>query len=210
LADLTDELACEVCSFLGGLHFLFGSSSYDLDESYAPFSRDYSNSSDEVVLFPGSFSPWHSGHEACLKGHSKAHSVIIPDYNPWKEVRENSIWSELKSLWVLALENKDVSIFSGFLAKKLKNPTVSWLPSVKVSKKWLLMGDDSFLSFNQWKDVDILIASLTGILVCPRLGNQADLQSQRDFIQSKSDIEIEFLAPHDFQELSSTQIRNQK
>lgn len=189
---------------------MFGSSSYDLDESYDPFTRNSLNSVEEIVLFPGSFSPWHSGHEACLKGHSKAHSVIIPDYNPWKEMRENSVWSELKSLWTLALENKNVSIFSGFLAKRKKNSTVSWLPSLQIKKKWLLMGDDSFLSFNQWKDVDILIDSLTGILVCPRLGNQVDLKAQRDFIQSKSDIEIEFLPPHDFQELSSTQIRNQK
>lgn len=207
---LAEEQAQKVCSFLGGLHPLFGDQDHELDELYSPFYGQGNNFSEEAVLFPGSFSPWHEGHEACISGQEQGPVVIIPDFNPWKEVRQDSTWNELRTLWLFAGKRKRVSLFSGFLGKGEKNPTASWLPDLVVKKKWLLMGDDSFLSLNQWKDVDVLVDSLEGILVCPRQGLEAALSQQAKQLSTGRTIDIRFLPPHPFQDISSTQLRNSK
>ncbi len=205
--ELNDSRAREVCSFLGELHPVFAEEVLELDELYKPFCPALSEFSKGVILFPGSFSPWHKGHEACALAQRQTPVVIIPDFNPWKKLREDSIWSELKSLWNFSRGNSGVSVFPGFLAMNEKNPTVSWLPKLSIDEKWLLMGDDSFLSLDKWKDSQLLITSLKGVLVCPRLGDQDALNRQAVQLKEHSELEVRFLPPHDFQQLSSTKIR---
>jgi nicotinic acid mononucleotide adenylyltransferase len=207
--EVDEKTALEVCQFLGLLHPLFSDAQnvLELDEVYKPFLNFDFTSSPNVVLFPGSFSPWHRGHEACVLGQNKGAVVVIPDFNPWKKVRDNSTWKELQSLWRFALEASEVSLFVGFLAKKEGNPTVSWLPKLGIKEKWLLMGDDSFLSLHKWKDSQLLLHSLAGLLVCPRMGRKDELKKQADFLRGSCSIKIEFLEPHPFQNLSSTDLR---
>ena len=156
----------------------------------------------EVTLFPGSFNPWHQGHEACLELASHyPNIVIIPDFNPQKEIHDEKI--SIKSSY---------PIFEDFYHAKKINPTSSWLPNIKNLSPHLtinlIMGLDSFHHFFSWIEPELVLQNVDRILVVQRdcAEDQIDSISQK-MKQTNPNLEILFLGNHDFQHLSSTKLR---
>ncbi len=165
--------------------------------------------SDEIIFYPGTFNPWHKGHMACLNlCPRKSKIVVVPDNNPWKVVGGDSCkWEKYRNI-CLMLKNSPCSIYPGFLGLQKKNPTINWFPKVRVKKKTLLMGDDSFMSLINWKESRKLISSIEKIYVVPRLANKEELKLvTKRLLAINPKLKIKFLAPHKFQKISSTKIR---
>jgi len=215
--ELPLKLGLTLCEKLSHYHPLFKSEELSLldNDEVVPsiFGGETFKNLEEVLFFPGSFSPWHKGHSTCLKNAPDMPTVVIPDHNPWKEIRDTSPWQEVQAIWrdVLSMEKKSpVSLYLGFLSQQKKNPTVTWLPQVPVEKKWLLMGEDSFLNIHQWQNIEVLLNSLSGLVVCPRGQKQEEISRQREFIQrrlSGHSLDIKFLPPHPYEHLSSSTLR---
>lgn len=176
---------------------------------------------EKVILYPGSFSPWHKGHLACLKALPKLSNeqhqvVVIPDYNPWKELRETNLKDEVLTIWdSLSLlrgrrEDIQLGLYLGFLANRKKNPTVEWISKVRAKEKWLLMGEDSFLKVHEWYKAKELLTLLKGIYVVPRGENRELVQAQKEHLFQNFDpaLIVEFLEHHPYEEYSSTYLRN--
>lgn len=179
-------------------------------------------SGDRVIFYPGSFSPWHKGHRACLSGlktppSGKAWDVVIaPDYNPWKDMRETNLQQEVLTLWEelesISVERADLNfhLYLGFLAEKKKNPTNEWMRKVSANHRWMLMGEDSFLDLDQWIEVEKLLSALEGIFVVPREAPADRVLEQREKILTLKKLEIEFLDHHKYEHFSSTFLREKK
>lgn len=179
-------------------HFLGGES----DKSVPWLLKE--DISGEVVFYPGTFNPWHMGHRACLDLCPIQNIIVVPDFNPWKEGEERQRpWEHLKDLLYRLSETK-YSIYPGFLAKEEGNPTVDWFPNVSIEKKSLLIGDDSFLSFHKWKDVEELVPHIATLYVAPRGGDSKEIESQ---IQRFPNLKVVLLDHHEFEDVSSTDLR---
>jgi nicotinate-nucleotide adenylyltransferase len=167
----------------------------------------------ETIFFPGSFNPWHAGHRACLDLAPKESSIIVvPDFNPWKDredVQTGCGWEKYMTL-ALGLKDTPYSVFPGFLGLEKSNPTVDWLPFTRIEKKVLLVGDDSFLSLEKWKETDKLISFLSKIYVVPRESDTKQIESTRKkLLEQRPNLEIVILPNHPHQDVSSTKIRNE-
>ncbi len=159
---------------------------------------------DEVIFYPGTFNPWHLGHRACLDLCPGKVIVIVPDFNPWKEGESRQRpWELVKDL-LYRLRETDYSIYPGFLGKDSGNPTVDWLPQVKVKRKSLLLGDDSFLNLHKWKDATELVKHIATLYVAPRGANSSELEKQ---VHKFPNLNIVFLDHHDYEDVSSTGLR---
>jgi len=166
----------------------------------------------ETIFFPGSFNPWHEGHRACLDvAPTESNIVVVPDFNPWKDREDIQIgcgWEKYINL-ALALKDTTHSVFPGFLGLEKSNPTVDWLPFTNVEKKNLLVGEDSFLSLEKWKDTKKLISFLAKLYVVPREGDEKLVEeTKKKLLEQRPNMEIEILPTHPHQEVSSTKIRD--
>lgn len=163
----------------------------------------------KAVFYGGSFNPWHEGHRACLDLCPEMPLIVVPDYNPWKDLkaREAGPWDLIIDLYD-ELKESPYSIYPGFLTSEEVTPTVDWLPKVDLKEKYFLMGEDNFLKLHLWKDYHLLLESLTGLFVCPRAANQDEIKKQRMEITARfPQLEISFLANHDYEHYSSTYLR---
>lgn len=171
---------------------------------------------DELVFFGGSFNPWHEGHSECLRLlKSNLPVIVIPDHNPYKELITD------KDLNLKSLKDKinslrdNTYLYEGFFNKNTKNPTAYWikqihehLPQQKLS---LLMGFDTFNALEKWIDAKELINNLSSLYIASRLENEDHRQKQIDvIININPRIVINFLGKHDYEELSSTKLRELK
>lgn len=188
-----------LCKSLGDLFALFSP-----EKMRVPRWLFKNKTLEEVTFFPGTFNPWHDGHSACLNKCPAKNIIVVPDFNPWKEgdVRQRP-WEHLKQL-LNELKETPYSVYPGFLSKKSGNPTVDWFPKVSIKKKSLLLGDDSFLSFHKWKNVDELVKHITTLYITPRGERREALLRQRDRF---SELDIIFLEHHNFEGISSRNIR---
>lgn len=168
-------------------------------------------SEQEWVFYGGSFNPWHEGHQACLDLMPRNRKlVIVPDRNPWKPNARPLSW---KDLWQLALQAHDAghSLYPGFFLMSEPNPTVSWLPKVP-GKKSLLLGDDNLCQIKKWKDHEKLLSCLTSLYVAPREVSselEALIEESSEYVRSFG-IEVKRLGRHDYEHVSSTDIRAKK
>ncbi len=169
----------------------------------------------EIVFFGGSFNPWHSGHGSCLSLMDKDKLIIVmPDHNPFKDVtKEENRFSSLTDIKKeLKIRPENTYLFEGFIQDANHNPTHNWLRQVKDSfpnlKLSLLMGFDSFMSIDKWIEAKQIIKDTSCIYVASRLDNKEARQSQYYLLKSMdSDIEVDFIGHHDYEHLSSTEIR---
>ncbi len=164
----------------------------------------------DLTFYGGSFHPWHAGHEACIKLFPVPHSLLVlPDNNPWKDkVRNYCLWTYFKDL-ALNHSATDISFYPGFLGFEEKNPTSKWWPSVNVKQKSLLMGEDTFVEFSKWSDVDRILLTLKKIYVVPRMQNELLYLDAIDFMaKNKSNVQIIRLPNHSHENVSSTLLRD--
>lgn len=211
LERLEDNFGAFLCEALGKFWKVMPGFNKKLGKIRLPLLFKKGNFSEEVIFFPGSFNPWHVGHNSCIKlCPNKSKIIVVPDNNPWKinrKVIEGCKWQRYRTL-CLELEGSTCSIYSGFLGQGKENPTVNWLPKTKAKKRILLVGDDSFLSLKRWKDSKKLISSIQKIYVVPRIGIEQDLKlMKKELMQINSKLKIKILPPHEFQNVSSSKIR---
>ena len=163
----------------------------------------------ELVFFAGTFDPFHEGHRECLQKCPKQNIVIIPDFNPWKK-NQSRTESVLETYLNLISETK-LSVFPGFLALEKTNPTADWITKVHVKRKFLLMGADTFMALEKWKDPDQLLSSLTGLYVLSRKIDHHLIKEQSQLLKNKyQQLSIEFIEDNPYQEMSSTSLRKKK
>jgi len=168
----------------------------------------------ETIFFPGSFNPWHEGHRSCLDlAPKESNIIVVPDFNPWKDredIQTGCGWEKYMSL-ALTLKDTPYSVFPGFLGLEKSNPTVDWLPFTTVEKKVLLVGEDSFLSLEEWKDTARLIGFLYRLYVVPREGHEAQVEeTKKKLLEQKPTLDVVILPNHPYQDVSSTDIRIKK
>jgi nicotinate-nucleotide adenylyltransferase len=168
---------------------------------------------DEWVFFGGSFNPWHGGHQACLNLLPEEKTcIVVPDRNPYKEIRELNPVSTILELSSKVRYKKNQFLAPTFLLDEKKNPTVEWVvklhqefPQQKLS---LLIGFDSFIQISNWTRADELLQALHKLYVVSRM--ESDLVREVTGRPSKKlapNLEIEFLGNHEFEHISSTDIR---
>lgn len=169
----------------------------------------------EICFFGGSFNPWHEGHSACIKLlRKKIPLIVIPDHNPQKQLQsiENKATS-FAELEVILTEFKQLTfLYTEFAKKNEVNPTTNWVQVLKKAKPELkislLMGHDTFEKIDTWIDGHKLLLCLNKLYVASRLETTIIKTTQINNLRSIApELEISFLGHHDYEELSSTNIR---
>lgn len=176
----------------------------------------FNKTTDEWVFFGGSFNPWHKGHQACINllPDNKV-CFILPDRNPLKELKVIEPVSTVLELITKIKFNKNDFLAPTFLLDFQKNPTVSWIeklhkefPNKKLS---LLMGFDSFKNLSKWERPEDLYSLLNHLYVVSRLEDEDEREFAAKPIRDiNPKLEVTFLGGHEFEGLSSTQLRSQK
>jgi len=165
---------------------------------------------DTVTFFGGSFNPFHEGHRECLDQCPEKNILIVPDRNPFKDVAAHDPVDEFFAL-AEKLRTTSYSLYPGFLLKKEKNPTSSWLPFVKIKQKNFLMGDDSYMDLLKWKNPEVIIKSLTKLYVVPRKFQKENYVAiESELLKWNPALEVHYLAEHPYMNLSSTDLRQNK
>ncbi|MGB0452523.1 MAG: nicotinate-nicotinamide nucleotide adenylyltransferase [Bacteriovoracaceae bacterium] len=211
LANCSLDFQNELCLVLGKKSKILSSedSKFDLP----PLMKKFVIVGDDesFVFFPGTFDPWHSGHTECVTQLIKKGKkvIIAPDFNPWKDYKLRSPSEVFLEIEKALKENDSVVYYPGFLPLKKINPTITWIEKLEKENRSLLMGDDSFMSLLKWKDAKRLIGLLKSLYVLPRL----ELKTHRDeqvqkILSLNPELEIHILSHHDYEEVSSTEIRN--
>lgn len=175
------------------------------------------NELNELIFFGGSFNPWHEGHSSCIQLMDSTKSIIIvPDHNPYKElVQSTKKHSSLDQIEAKLKEfNNDTFLFAGFFEQDQKNPTHQWIVNLKEKfpnkKLSLLMGFDTFMGLDKWINAQSLLDNLTHIYVASREDDEQLKSKQLQLLNSISQINIVFLGHHDYEDLSSSKIRECK
>lgn len=169
---------------------------------------------DEWVFFGGSFNPWHQGHQACLNLLPEDKILfIVPDRNPQKELRQiHPVLTILEISSRARLKSRHYLVPS-FLLEHRKNPTVDWVTKLKIDfptqKISLLMGFDSFQNIKNWIRPQELVSQLHTIYVVSRLESDEDRRHALDEAHALNfHLNIVFLGKHEFENVSSSEIRN--
>lgn len=173
----------------------------------------FTKTTDEWVFFGGSFNPWHKGHQACLDllPVNKI-CFILPDRNPLKELKVIEPVSTLIELITKIKFGKNHYIAPTFVLDFQKNPTVTWMeklhkdfPHKKLS---LLMGFDSFKNLTSWERPEKLLNILSSVYVVSRLEEDDEREvASRPVLNINKNLHLAFLGRHEFEEMSSTEIR---
>lgn len=181
-------------------------------ERTVPLLRDFLPDA-EVLFYPGTFDPWHEGHQACVDL-APAHLplVVCPDRNPHKPLRSPTeavegylrVRAQLKA-------TPQTLLYPGFLMHDGANPTESWVHRLKARRRdlrvSLLVGHDSFANLSRWTRATQLVRSLHRLYVVPR-GEDAESRAEAlAWVRAQDGCPVEFLAHHPHERLSSTDLR---
>ncbi len=167
---------------------------------------------EKAIFYGGSFYPWHKGHLQCVlqaSNYSDWPIIVVPDCNPWKEgLRKRTYRENLSEFIKICYEllQTSASIFPGFWSLKDSNPTSQWLPYIELKQKAILLGDDSFLSFEKWKNYSKIINSLDKIIVVARHSTKDEVFKVFSRIQ-KTGLDFIYLEDNPYKNLSSTLLR---
>lgn len=73
----------------------------------------------KIAIYPGSFNPWHEGHEDVLKKALKVFDkvIILQGHNPNKPVAKDKAFFSVYNRF----KNVECGFFSGLLAESIKN-----------------------------------------------------------------------------------------
>lgn len=171
---------------------------------------------EELIFFGGSFNPWHEGHSECLRLlQNKMPVIVIPDHNPYKELIPDKDLNLDQLRAIISSLRTNTFLYEGFYNKNTKNPTTYWIKDLKqkipTTKLSLLMGFDTFNALEKWIDAKELINNLSFLYIASRLENEEHRQKQIDVIKNiNPNIVINFLGKHNYEELSSTKLRELK
>lgn len=167
----------------------------------------------EWVFFGGSFHPWHKGHQSCLNLLPEEKiCFVLPDHNPLKEMRQLHIVSTIIELSSRIKFKRHQFLVPTFLLIEKKNPTIEWIERLKnefpQKKLSLLLGFDSLRNMESWTRYQDLLKHLDRVYVASRLEEDTDRDSViTDLLSHAPQLEIIHLGRHEFEGLSSTEIR---
>lgn len=178
-------------------------------------SHEELRNAEEICFFGGSFNPWHEGHSACIQLLRKnIPLIVIPDHNPQKELQsiENKATSFSDIENILNKFDQRSFLYPGFATKNEVNPTTQWVQELKKSHPQLrislLMGHDTFEKIDTWIDGHKLLLCLHKLYVASRLETTIIKTQQINNLRALApSLEISFLGHHEFEDLSSTKIR---
>lgn len=206
--DASVEIQLEILKALGSFFYFMPGESFHQTNDLPKNICKFNNVSESVTFYGGSFKPFHLGHQACIDLCPEKNIIVIPDLNPLKEKNSNLMVLKDYLELVKNLSESHASLYPGFLGRNELNPTVNWLPFVQSKIKNLLVGDDTFLDFQKWKNPQELFIHINKLYVVPRNYSLNDYQSQMKWIKSlNGKIEIIILPEHPYMEISSTKIR---
>jgi nicotinate-nucleotide adenylyltransferase len=171
--------------------------------------NNFSHFADEIVFFGGTFDPWHKGHSACIKLCPHEHVLVIPDYNPFKKkiAASKNSWERVKNI-AFKFARTSAAIYPAFAALEHPNPTVSWLLKTRISRKYLLLGDDNFMVLLKWKKAKELIRNIHKIFVVPRNHKKHEIEDNfKALLKINPLLEMELLPDHPYKNISSTTLR---
>jgi nicotinate-nucleotide adenylyltransferase len=168
----------------------------------------------QAVIFPGTFVPWHDGHNECIRqAPTEMPLIVIPDSNPWKS--DDNKPSEHICYWCEYLKinaqirREEAIVYPGFFGMEHGNPTIDWITSLRFNYKIFLMGDDALFSIEQWKEAETLLGIINKILVVPRNHSLAEINQFITQISMKYQrLTTGVLSEHPYQDVSSSQIRS--
>jgi nicotinate (nicotinamide) nucleotide adenylyltransferase len=210
LPDLEPEYAEALVDLVGARYSV--SNDYSFLNKTCP-AITFKNPTDEWIFYGGTFNPWHRGHQACLDllPEDKV-CLILPDRNPQKENRNVNAVSTILEISNKAKFRKNQFLVPTFLIQKNLNPTVTWVESFQdqfpTSKISLLLGFDSFARMKTWVRPEDLLPKLHAIYVVSRLEDDEDRRLALDEVHALgSNMNIIFLGKHDYENVSSTELR---
>lgn len=170
----------------------------------------------EWVFFGGTFNPWHQGHQACLKLlPDELTCFVVPDQNPFKDLRKIDPPLAVLELIARIKFKSNQFLVPTFLLDNERNPTINWIERLKTKypdkKLSLLLGYDSFSQITTWTRAHELLNKLHTLYVASRLEND----QMREVVETEikkcaPKLNIVFLGRHDFEGMSSTNLRNKK
>lgn len=211
LPDMDPEYATALVDLVGARYPV--SLSYQKLKSICP-DLPFKNHAKEWVFFAGSFNPWHQGHQACINllPDDKL-CLVLPDRNPFKEERDINPVGAVLEISTKAKFKKNQFLVPSFLMQEGKNPTINWIEKFKEDfpeyQASLVMGFDSFSSLKSWTRASELIPMLSTIYVVSRLEEDKERFLALDQVHALSrELNIVFLGKHEFENLSSTKIRD--
>lgn len=167
----------------------------------------------EWVFFGGSFHPWHKGHQACLNLLPEEKTCfVLPDHNPLKEMRQLHLVSTIIELSSQVKFKRHQFLVPTFLLTEKKNPTVEWVERLKQEfprkKLSLLLGFDGLKNIESWTRYQDLLKLLDCVYVASRLEEDTDRDGVITHLHTLApQLEIIHLGRHEFEGLSSTEIR---
>ena len=169
----------------------------------------YTDSAPEWVFYGGSFNPWHNGHQASINlMPDDKPCFVLPDINPHKPLRDFDLTITVLELSTRIRLKKNQFLVPTFLMESQKNPTVNWIERLKNSypdkELSLLMGFDSFAAICTWTRCDDLLTKLSRVYVVSR---QETDQMREEARRKVPNLEVIFLGRHEYEDISSTQLR---
>ncbi len=206
---LGDEMAKKVFLSLGSL--------YEFMPTFIPkvgevFSEFLCLPKESLLFYGGSFNPWHAGHEACIELCPQKDSlVVVADLNPQKEAPNPKLWENFKKMLYVQKTFPQIRLFPGFWGSEERRATVDWLRPIKQKNVGLslLLGHDSFVGLESWKNAEELIGLLEQIFVVSRETDKELQSAQIDkYKKINPQLIIKELGHHVFEGLSSSQIRD--
>ena len=142
---------------------------------------------DYIGIFGGSFDPIHKGHIESLKSVTEklnlSKVLVIPNkVSPLKDLSVASSLEKIKMLEIAFKDFKEIEIEDYELKKEGPSFMIETLQYLekKLGKKkhfLLIIGEDSFQSFNRWKNYQHII-KMTSLLVMNRPGLKNDLTTK--------------------------------
>ena len=142
---------------------------------------------DYIGVFGGSFDPIHKGHIESLKSVTEklnlSKVLVIPNkVSPLKDLSVASSSEKIKMLEIAFKDLKEIEIEDYELKKEGPSFMIETLQYLnkKLGKEkhfLLIIGEDSFQSFNRWKNYQHIV-KMTSILVMNRPGLNNDLTTK--------------------------------
>ncbi len=115
---------------------------------------DNNKKKDKLYVFGGSFDPFHIGHEAIVKAIVKEFGSIflIPTQNPWKPHGLLPLNHRVEVLKEFYKDNQRVTVSDLCIQDPEYNYMYKLVEHFPDKKIIFVMGEDSFMSYPQWKN----------------------------------------------------------
>ena len=179
------------------------------EKALPPFLSPPESLGGEVVFFGGTFNPWHEGHSHCVEAADVAPLIVAPDNNPLKPGGGPPPFDLLSSIPEGLFDNPHRKLYLGFLGDDKPNPTAGWVSKLRRTKVSLLVGDDSFMGMDTWRDAEVLLTHLHRLIVVPRLVEDEDFEEQRlKLLGINGHLVIERRTHHPFEAVASADRRS--